>query len=172
MRPAARSALEAALVVVVRLPDDLATFRRAHVANAERGVPAHVTLLYPFDRPGRSATATYEAIARAARAEPRFTVTLGPSLGWAEVTALAATPAEPFVRLIRRLASTFPDRPPYAGRIAVDEIVPHVTLADDGADEPSWAGSSFAAGDVDAVSWIAQEEDGRWRTAATFPLGD
>jgi len=98
---------------------------------AAHGVPAHVTVLYPFVTPeslddahvGRL-TALFDDVAA-------FDFVLR-RIGWFADTVvyLAPEPAAPFVALTERVMQEFPGHAPYAG--AFDEITPHLTIGDRG----------------------------------------
>jgi 2'-5' RNA ligase len=154
----------------------------AHRAGLDRaaswGVPAHITLVFPFLPPGAVGNDTLSAIRAIAAAEPRFDLTLT-GTGWFGDTVvwLAPTPAQPFIRLTEALSARFPHAQPYGG--AFDEIVPHLTI---GHDHPRATLEAAAAAvtahlpittTVSAISLIAgiREPGGTWDTLADFPLG-
>jgi 2'-5' RNA ligase len=124
---------ETAIAIAVAEAEALAGGRRRrHTAHGAEGMPAHVTLLYPFvdadalDRRG----AVDEAAAVLARF-PAFDVEFArvgrfPGAG-ATVLWLALEPSGPFLAMTAALAARFPERPPYAGAFAA--IVPHLTVA-------------------------------------------
>ncbi len=123
-----------AIVVPIRLPPALEALRRRHVSNAGLGVPAHVTLLFPFV-PAGSIDPTVVARAGSVLAQfAPFDVELrevrvwepagdDPGIAW-----LAPEPAAPFKEMTEALAAAFPDHPPYGGAHA--EVIPHLTLAE------------------------------------------
>ena len=101
--------------------------------SAGVGVPAHVTVLYPFMPP---AQLTPEVLARAADALcglVPFHFQLGQVERFPGVLYLAPQPAAPFIALTEALARTFPAYPPFGG--VHDRIVPHLTVAQ--GDEPT-----------------------------------
>jgi 2'-5' RNA ligase len=95
---------------------------------ASWGVPAHVTVLFPFVDPAsvdqEVIAALAEVVAPVGAFDCRFE-----SNGWfrEDVLWLAPEPAEPFLELTNRLWRAFPAHPPYAG--AHDRVVPHLTVA-------------------------------------------
>jgi len=96
---------------------------------AALGVPAHVTVLYPFVPPSAITVGTVAVLARAAASvgafECRFPVT-----AWfgEEVLWLAPRPDEPFRTLRRAVCGAFPGYLPYGG--GFDDVIPHLTVGD------------------------------------------
>jgi 2'-5' RNA ligase len=105
--------------------------RSRHTTDGAEGMPAHITLLYPFLD---STELTTEAIASVrrlvARVEP-FALTLAHTDRFVRehdvVLWLAPEPSHPFVELTDALTAEFPDHPPYGGRLK--DVVPHLTVA-------------------------------------------
>ncbi|MER6514958.1 2'-5' RNA ligase family protein [Nonomuraea sp. NPDC001636] len=94
-------------------------------AAAADGVPAHVTILYPFlDRDRLDEVALGRLIAAHAAFDVRF-AGCGRFPG---VLYLAPGPERPFRELTEAVAARWPEAPPYEGRFA--SIVPHLTVAD------------------------------------------
>ncbi|MEP6650060.1 MAG: 2'-5' RNA ligase family protein [Lapillicoccus sp.] len=107
--------------------------RREHDASTAWGVPAHVTVLFPFMEPRALDDHVHAKLTRAVATVPEFTTTFG-STSWFEdkVLWLAPDPAEPFRVLTTSVAAAFPEHPPYAG--AYEDVVPHLTV---GVDAPA-----------------------------------
>jgi 2'-5' RNA ligase len=175
------TARRSAIVVPIRLPAALGTLMLRESETARLGVPAHVTLLFPFAETPSLGPETFASIGRVVADAPAFDVTFGeirrfePGEGAPNgVVWLAPEPAEPFLSLIDRLWQAFPDYPPYGG--AFDEVIPHVTIADDD-------GTRMDANEAEAVlhlpfrrrvsaaALIVEGPNGRWRTRRRFPLG-
>ena len=120
-----------ALVVVADAADEaLAPWRRRfHAWSVERGIPAHLTILFPFVPAARvdadllaSLRALYAPVhAVRVRARP---VESFPGVAW-----LAPEPAAPFLELIAATRAAFPDPPPYGDPTL--EPVPHCTVGGD-----------------------------------------
>lgn len=144
---------------------------------ASWGVPAHVTILYPFVAPDRIDDDVLATVAAVVAAVPRFDVTLthvewfGRTVAW-----LAPRPADPFRDLTMAVWRRFPDTPPFGG--AYDDVVPHLTI---GQDAP-WPVLNAAAeavakqlpitATVHTVRLITGVRDrGPWPTLHEFPLG-
>lgn len=116
-RPAAT--VSAVLVPVPEAERVVSRHRARLDAAAALGVPAHVTVLYPFVPPSAITPVTLESLARAVASMGAFgcqflaTGWFGPDVLW-----LAPEPGEPFRTLTRAVAAAFPGYPPYGGAYA------------------------------------------------------
>jgi 2'-5' RNA ligase len=169
--PGARTAL------VVLVPEaDLAVgdHRLRHDANTARGVPAHVTVLFPFRSPLDPATS--EQVAMICRGfapfEARFE-SVGRFPG--EVVWLAPTPTETFAALLATTAGRFPDCPPYGGTIP--HPIPHLTIGEDmsivDADELTLAVASALpiTTFVRELTLLVEDDAGGWSAGSSWPFG-
>jgi 2'-5' RNA ligase len=164
---------ESAVIVAIKLPVALERLRSRLTPAARAGIPAHVTILYPFVAPDALTDAHRTAVTAIAAAEHLFVVRFRRVRTWPTVAWLAPEPSEPFARLMAAVASAFPDCPPYGG--AVDDVVPHLTLAE--GDEHAVALAARGApaalpfeATVRAMTVIEQGRDGRWRSLWRLPL--
>ena len=144
-----------------------------------RGMPPHVTLLYPW-RPAPLDDDDVDALARALTGVPPVRVRIGPVRRFDadRLLYLAVEPFDALQALMRRMADAFPETPPYAGAIA--DPIPHVTVrrcAD--ADEcAEWtARLEHALADHRPVDVIADHvtvhelgADDTWRARVALPL--
>jgi 2'-5' RNA ligase len=153
-------------------------WRRKGDPSAAHGVPAHVTLLYPFlpaDSVDDGVVAELRWFFRGIDAFPvRFT-----SVQRFEPAGVVwvAPESDSLVQLTRSLARRWPECPPYAGEIPIDELVPHLTIVqtDDRALRQSAAdavspGLPFEMMASSAALWV-QDGDGEWAERTTFPFG-
>jgi len=154
----------------------------AHRATLDRaatwGVPAHITLIYPFLPPPAIDTDTLAALRQIAAAEPRFALTLD-RIGWFGDTVawLAPNPAHPFIRLTEALTARFPQAPPYGG--AHNGTIPHLTIGHDHPRPILEAAAEAVTAHlpittpVTSIRLIAgiPEPGGPWHPVADFPLG-
>ncbi|MFI5258253.1 MAG: hydrogenase maturation protease [Candidatus Limnocylindrales bacterium] len=169
---AAPIAAETAIIVRVRLPEALEALRLGEVPNPARGLPAHVTLLYPFARPAALDGQLRSAVARVVEPHRAFAYRLSGPARRPEVLFASVEPEGPFRSIYRDLAAAFPGFPIYGGGL---EFEPHVTIAE-GAPaglarleaSPAWA-SMPATGAAGSVELIALEDE-RWATKWRFPL--
>lgn len=137
------------------------------------GVPAHLTLLYPFVPAAGLTGATVDRCrtlcAGAGPLACTFTrTTAGPSM-----VATAPEPAGPVAALATALRAEWPEHPPYGGRFGTDPD-PHVTLALGPVPEPAGVtGAADALLPVDAhlrtAVLVELTADG-WRERAVLPL--
>ena len=170
---------ETALIVAVPEAERLVAPLRARLdTSASWGVPAHISVTYPFLPPERIDEEVLAAVRQTVAAVPRFTLRLtGTSWFGEQVLWLAPDPAGPFRQLTARLWARFPEAPPYGGEIA--DVVPHLTV---GHDHPRGTLQAAAAeiqphlpirAEVSAVWLIAgrPEPGDSWYAVAEFPLG-
>ncbi len=159
----------------VELPVAVRRLRDRLDPVAARGLPAHVTLLFPFMPPVELDDDVRRRIQAIVEAEPVFPFVLRRMERWPEVVWLAPEPDEPFRRLIGALSAEFAEYPPYGG--AHDEIVPHVTIAQD--PRPDWlAAAERALPAMLPIREVAREAvviahlaDRPWTTLWRLPLG-
>jgi 2'-5' RNA ligase len=123
---------ETAIVVVVPEAEpaiDLA--RRRHTADGADGMPAHITLLYPFIDSNllvsgriaqlRDCLASFSPFDDELNRIARFQ-RLNEAILW-----LAPRASDPFIAMIEALRAEFPEHPPYGGDF--QSIIPHLTVA-------------------------------------------
>jgi 2'-5' RNA ligase len=117
-----------AVIVRIPVPPAIERLRRRWDRAASIGVPAHVTVLFPFLTPADLAPdARRELASIAADAEP-FDVTFASVGRFPSVTYLMPEPSGPFARLTEAVFATFPGFPPYEG--AFEVVIPHLTVAE------------------------------------------
>ncbi len=166
------------LVPVPEAEDVVASHRAGLDAAAALGVPAHVTVLYPFVPPERTDAAVISSLAAAVRSVTAFDVAFR-RLRWFDrsVLWLVPEPAEPFLALTAAVLRAFPGYLPYGG--AHPDLVPHLTV---GQGQPEDLLESAAraidpslpvTARVDAaVLMHGSLEPGTWRVVADLPLGN
>lgn len=166
---------EGAIIVPVAVPIPVRRLRDRMDPSAAQGVPAHVTLIYPFMAPEALDDSVRTNIERIVRSEPAFPFTLTRVGRWPDVVYLVPDPEEPFKRLIDALSAAFPDFPPYGG--AHEIVVPHLTVAQD--PRPEYLAAAEHAlpamlpiRDVAREAWlIAHTAEQPWHTHWRLPLG-
>lgn len=119
-----------AVVVPVPAAEPVVGAARARFdRSAAAGVPAHVTVVFPFlPQTGVTPEAVAELGALVA-AEPTPTVTFARCRRFPGVLWLDPEPADPFVRLTRALVARWPEAPPYGGAYG-DDVTPHLTVTE------------------------------------------
>jgi hypothetical protein len=96
---------------------------------AVRGVPAHVTVLYPFVPPPAINAAVIARLADAVGSVSAFVCEFATTAWFGDdVLWLAPRPDEPFRALTQAVSAAFPGYPPYGG--VYDDVVPHLTVGD------------------------------------------
>jgi hypothetical protein len=122
----------ALLLVCPQAESAVAGQRTTFDSAAQEGIPAHVTVLYPF-KPMDEIDEDDHRRLEAVFADVEPFVLRGSRTGWFDERVLYVAPDDPSPvhDLISRVVATFPDYPPYRGAFA--EVIPHLTV---GADRP------------------------------------
>lgn len=162
--------------IVVTVPESeplVADLRDRFDPAARYGVPAHVTVLFPWLPIDVIDDTALGALTRLAAATPAFDAELTAVGRFPGVAWLAPSPSEPFVALTRAVWRRWPETPPYQGRFL--EPVPHLTVADGQPDEVLDAVAAELAPDLPirfrASSLVLLGFDGaRWTSLDRFPL--
>lgn len=168
---------ESALIVPVPEVEGLvAAWREQYDDSARTGVPAHVTLLYPFLPPEAIGPDDLERLSALFASVPPTPFRLVALRRFERgVLYLAPAPDEFLRDLTNRIWALYPDRPPYGG--AFDHVIPHLTVAQmddhavlDGIEATIVPDLPVAANAVEA--WLMlQGDDDRWRAGHVFRLG-
>lgn len=166
-------AYEAAIVVLVPEAESLvAPFRARYDPSAAAGMPAHITINYPFT-PRPIQVDLQELFS----GYPSFEFMLSGVDRWPDVLYLAPEPSTPFVALIEHVVRRFPGSPPYGGRIP--DVVPHLTVAHIQDPEVLMrVAEEFgdaSAGRLPVTArleelWLVDNRKGRWRKRMRLPL--
>ncbi|GID28062.1 2'-5' RNA ligase family protein [Paractinoplanes brasiliensis] len=120
----------ALIVTVAEAEPYVAACRERYDRAASWGVPAHITVLYPFLAPAVIDEPVLGGLRQAAASVPAFFCTLAEVCWFADrVVWLAPRPAQPFLALTAAVTARFPAAQPYQGQF--DEVVPHLTLGHD-----------------------------------------
>jgi 2'-5' RNA ligase superfamily len=162
-----------AIVVRIRVPAAIERLRRGADRAAALGVPAHVTILYPFLDASELTGGVRDDLAEIAGEFRAFRVTFAEAARWPGLVYLEPRPSTPFTALIDRVAACFPEHPPYAG--AISEVIPHVTVVenDDAPLEEVLAAARVALpfeAAAEALEVLAEGDDARWRRRWRLPF--
>jgi 2'-5' RNA ligase len=156
-----------ALVIAVPEAEPVVGPLRARYDDADvTGIPAHVTLLFPFgDRD--------DGLAELFAAFAPFDFALTGVRRWPDVLWLAPQPAERFAELTLALVERYPEHPPYEG--VHDDLIPHLTVAMRKQAPPEVEAELRRALPIAAtardVVQLEEHEPDRWRERHRFPLG-
>jgi len=144
--------------------------------SAAAGIPAHVTLLYPFMPVDGLDDEVRRKVGRIVAAEPSFTVNFRDIARFPNVVYLPPEPPDPFRRMTTALAQEFPDYPPYEG--VYETLIPHLTVAQDVPDD-YYAAAEHALPQALPVRHIVREAwlighlpEQPWHTLWRLPLGE
>jgi hypothetical protein len=157
----------------------VADLRLRHDSVAAHGVPAHVTVLYPFvplreiDAPVRDALASVFGEIPAFDYRFERVVRLG-----AATVVLDPVPASAFSQLTEAAQRRWPEHPPYGGMH--DVVIPHLTVGDDvdpelvpaleSAAQRALEASGPVSGRATAVTLIVADDEVEWSTDSTYAL--
>jgi 2'-5' RNA ligase len=162
------------VVVVPEAEPVLERWRMRYDLPASQGMPAHVTLLYPFLPESRLDDEVLERLrALCARSAP-IDLELRRTARFPETIYLDPEPADPFRQLTSAIVAEWPEAPPYGGRF--DEVTPHLTIADAvSADlmdeiEPVVQGGLPVRTRLDAAQLFAFD-GARWQLRHSFRFG-
>jgi 2'-5' RNA ligase len=163
----------ALLVVVPEAEPCVGRHRFRYDSVALRGVPAHITVLYPFVPPGEITDATLASVREVLARFPAFPFRLSRLERFPEgALYLAPEPPDPFVQLTEAFGERFPDYPPYGGIHA--EVIPHLTVAQDGdapTDDMTDISDNLPITCQARELWLMSEDDDhQWRAQSTFSL--
>ena len=164
------------LVPVPEADELVGGFRQNYDSVALLGVPAHITLLFPFLMPASIARDVLDELGSIFDEVSPFSFSLTALGAFPNAIYLQPVPAEPFISLTKKIFLAFPEAPPYEGKFA--EIIPHLTIAQlnvelDGlAIEKEIAKGISAKLPFEAVAeeaWLMEEdEEGKWSIRSRF----
>jgi 2'-5' RNA ligase len=164
-----------AVIVPAHLPAGLESLRQRCVDDAADGLPAHLTMLYPFVEPGALGPEVRGAIAAIARRHAPIPYRMAGPRRWPDTIYAGVEPEKPFVRLQADLAAAFPAFPIY-GEPAGFMFVPHITIAEGRSidrpgttDDAAW--SELPSDAVADRLHVIATDGGPWELVWSLPLG-
>jgi len=121
---------ETAVLVPVPAAERVVSSHRSRLDGAAGlGVPAHVTVLFPFVPPPLITPGVVDALAAAVATVSAFGCEFCATSWFGEdVLYLAPRPDEPFRALTRAVCAAFPGYLPYGGAFA--DTIPHLTIGE------------------------------------------
>ncbi|WP_435602225.1 2'-5' RNA ligase family protein [Streptomyces sp. bgisy130] len=117
--------------LIVRVPDAelvVRAWRERFDPSARAGVPAHITVLFPFLGESRIDERVCSALTDVLGRHHAFDLRFERCGRFPGVLYLAPEPDAELRRLTEVIADQWPEAPPYGGQFT--EIVPHLTVAD------------------------------------------
>jgi 2'-5' RNA ligase len=177
---ALEGATETAVLVVVPEAETAVAEHRAHLDMAASwGVPAHLSVVYPFVPPADVDDDALHRLAAAVGTVPAFDCVFSRTEWFGDdVLWLAPDPAAPFRQLIRAVVAAFPAHQPYGG--LYEDPTPHLTIGElrlGSAEELAAAERAVQAqlpvsARVDRVVLLAgRPERNTWQPVAELSLG-
>jgi 2'-5' RNA ligase len=174
----ANAALESVLLITVPAAEAAVALCRSRLdSSAPLGIPAHVTVLYPFVPPAAVDADVLASLARLFSSVGEFSFVLDRT-GWFGDRVLWLGPEEPapFRALTQLVFSAFPSCPPYGGQF--EDVVPHLTVGHTGslsdlraAEEAVRPHLPIAGKAAEVTLMTGPPAGGLWTTVAVFPLG-
>lgn len=174
-----RSAAIEQSALVVEIPEagpTIEEIRGRLDSGAIMGVPAHVTILYPFIPPSSIDRRILAQIGELFATVPAFDVEFR-SVAWFDESVVYLEPdcGPTFRALTRTVYERWPDFPPYEG--VHDDVVPHLTIGDHGENGELEAGAADAARHLPIASVVDEvclytgtSEAGSWARQHRFRL--
>jgi 2'-5' RNA ligase len=165
---------ESALVIAVPEAEPLVSeWRARYDSSAQRGVPAHITLLYPFVPTEKVDDELLHGLRELFAPQPPITFELSRVARFPEVAWLAPEPPEPFTALTGLIVARFPDYPPYEG--VHDQVIPHLTVAEGASElqdrvEAALSNHLPIRAHATDVALLFEDDEGLWHQAHRLSL--
>ena len=162
------------LVVPVPAAEDLlAAVGRRHPDAARSGVPAHVTVLFPFLPPEKIDDGTLRTLRELFEQHPPMPVRFTECRRRAEFVYLRPEPTDGLRRLLDHARREWPDVIPYEG--AFGEVEPHLTVSirtgeDTAARIHAESGSALPIEAQLREGWLISSREQQWTVQERFPL--
>ena len=171
---------ETALVVLVPEAEPVVrALRLKHDPSAAAGVPAHVTILYPFVDASEVTDALRSEVGELVRRRPAFGYRFASLARFDDGTVyLVPEPGGPFLALTQACVARWPDHKPYGG--VHEEVIPHLTVGEalgPHADSVHEAATEALqrqgpiSGRATEVVLMSGDAQGRWSIDSHHPLG-
>lgn len=160
------------MVLAPRAGAAVAGFRERFDSSWPTGMPAHVTVLYPFVDARAVTPALLAEMDALAATMAAFDYRLEAVSEFPAALYLVPTPSAPFVALTETAARRWPDHPPYGGRF--DNVIPHLTVADTRAGKAAVAEVAALLPleeRAEELVLIAPSRGGRWAPHHRSPFG-
>jgi 2'-5' RNA ligase superfamily len=175
----AEAAQQSAVLVLVPEAEPVVGRHRAVLDGAAaQGMPAHVTVLYPFVAAAAITEETLRAVADAVGSVAAFDCVFGRTAWFGDqVLWLAPDPDGPFRELTSAVLAAFPGYLPYDG--AFPDVIPHLTIGE----QPPGGPAALRAAEADVLpalpvttrisrAWVmtGSSAPNSWHPIAELPL--
>lgn len=166
--------LQSGLIVPIELPAPLAAIRADFGAKTSPGLPAHVTILFPFIPVGDLDPSVGAALTELTAETEPFRARFDQVQRQDEMVWLLPVQAGPFLELTAAVVGRWPAYQPYGG--AFDSVIAHVTLVESGSAAIARATSATLEDGpfdvlVEELLLIGEIESGSWLELDRFRLG-
>ncbi|GAA4428267.1 2'-5' RNA ligase family protein [Georgenia halophila] len=165
------------MVAVGEAEPAVGKLRRELDPVARLGVPAHVTILFPFMPSEQLDDDVMLRLTGLFRSVPAFEHEFVRSAWFGDEVLWLASDADAVFRSLTKLvADAFPEYPPYEGQF--DDVVPHLTIAAHGPLDAMQAADRTVQPHLPistitrAVTLMVERPTGGWEAAESFALGD
>jgi 2'-5' RNA ligase len=163
--------------LVVPVPDAepaVGIWRARHDSSAPFGMPAHITVLYPFLSEDRLTQAVVDRLKEICDDTRVMEVELRQARRFPGMLYLAPDPDDGFRRLTEAVVQEWPEAPPYGG--AHDDNIPHLTVAHDLTDELLDEIDHLVTGSLPIRTRLTSAslyvfDSARWRVHHVLPFG-
>jgi 2'-5' RNA ligase len=174
--------MNAESVLLIEVPEAepfIGDLRMRYDPVASQGVPAHITVLFPFKAPHLINKEDLEALTQVFADVAPFDFQLVRADKFPGVWYLAPEPATAFKALTRAVVARFPEYPPYGGAHGEDST-PHLTighsadpaiLAAIGAELAPSCEGALPIRSRAAIVLLMDNADGPWVVRRSFALG-
>ncbi len=163
--------------IVVPVPEAERTvgrWRMQFEPVASRGIPAHITVLYPFLPPSQL-SGEVQRLRQLFATVRAFQFSLTQVRRFPANAYLHPEPADLFVELTKKVAEEWPEFPPYGAMYS--SIIPHLTIADRCEDDVlnrvmKDVETALPIACVASEVWLLSSDvQGEWSVRETFRLG-
>ena len=173
--------MESTLAILVLEAEGLVrSFRDRYDPAAKSGMPAHITLLYPFKSPNEIDGLVLDTLSQCFSRFHPFRFSLAKINQFpGDTLYLVPEPEEPFRQLTLGIWGCYPKTPPYGGRYST--VIPHLTVADrlSGEQELAEVAREFEEASQGCLpiqghageATLMDSRSGRWEINTAFKLG-
>lgn len=173
-----RFVVSALVLLVPDVEQVVEPWRERYDPRVAEGIPAHVTVLYPWLPPTEIGAEDLEALGTIAAAQPAMELVFERIGQFHRGLWLAPDPAAPVLRLIEAVTDRWPDYLPYGGAYLddPDDVGPHLTVALGQDTEELRALAEEVTtrlpltARVAGLDLVVGDENGNWSLRESFPF--